>query len=127
MAKNHITTTNTMPVDTTLTPAMLARLARIDEKYLEDKVEGSDEKDPTRLCKSWLGALPEDKAELEKMVVDPDLAGKMSAGKIKEEYPKYRIYTTACVQNAIGNYRKKCNDAVKKREESKHLCLASVS
>jgi len=103
-------------VDTSLTKSMLKRLTRTEDKYKE---KSPIENDPTRLCKSWTGALPEDKKELEKMVTDPDIAGKMTAGKIKEEYPKYRIYTTGCIQNAIGNYRKKMKKAINDREESK--------
>lgn len=104
-----------MVVDSSLTEAMLQRLSRIPSKYKES----GDPDDPTRLCKAWKGALPEDKEELERLVTDDKLAGKLSAGKIKEEYPKYRIYLTTCIQNAIGNYRKKKKNAVETRESSK--------
>ena len=97
---------------------MLQRLAKIDSKFKEK----GDEDDNTRLCNSWKGALDADKIELEKIVTDKDMGAKMSAGKIKEEFPKYRIYTTACMQNAIGNYRKKATNAINKREESKLNC-----
>ena len=104
-----------MPVDTALTDSMLQRLTKILSKFKEAGAED----DGTRLCNSWKGALNEDKIELEKIVTDKDMGGKMSAGKIKEEYPKFKIYTTACIQNAIGNYRKKAKEAIKKREDSK--------
>ena len=104
-----------MVVDSALTEQMLQRLKRIEPQFKES---GNDD-DPTRLCKAWKGALPEDKVELETLVTDVDMAGKLSAGKIKEEYPKYRIYTTACIQNAIGNYRKKAKKAVESRSASK--------
>jgi len=104
-----------MVVDTSLTEAMLQRLAKIDPKCKE----GGKDDDPTRLCASWKGAFPEDKTELERLSTDRDLASKCSASKIKEEHPKHRICTTACIQNAIGNYRKKAKAAVDRREESK--------
>lgn len=104
-----------MVVDTSLTEAMLQRLTRIADKYRES----GDLNDPTRLCKLWKGALREDKDELERLVTDIKLAGKLSAGRIKEEYPKYRIYTTGCIQNAIGNYRKKAKKETEDRDTSK--------
>jgi len=107
-----------MVVDTSLTESMLLRLKRIDSKYKE---KGADD-DGARLCCSWKGALDEDKIELEKLVTDPDIAGKMSAGKIKEECPKCRIYTAACIQNALGNCRRKAKKAVDDRSESKCFC-----
>ena len=112
-----------MVVDTTLTESMLQRLAKIDSRFKED----GDADDPTRLVKSWGGALKEDKEELERLVQDDKLAGKLTASKIKEEYPKYRIYLTSCIQCAIGNYRKKKRKAIEKRSQSKYsfriLCL----
>ena len=105
-----------MVVDTALTDSMLQRLTKIKSKHKEP----GDEADGTRLCNSWKGALAEDKIELEKLVTDPDMGlMKAGAGKIKEEHPKFRIYTTPCIQNAMGIYRKKKKDAVKKRAESK--------
>ena len=107
---------NTMPVDTSLTDSMLKRLTKIDSKFRED----GDENDPTRLCNAWGGALNEDKLELEKLVTDMESeGGTMGASKIKEEYPKYRIYSTRALQNALGNYRTKAREAIKKRAESK--------
>ncbi|KAL3937184.1 MAG: hypothetical protein SGARI_002248 [Bacillariaceae sp.] len=100
-------------VDTNLTESMLARLAKIKDKYKEQ----GDENDPTRLVSSWKGAPEEEKNELVKIVTDPDMGGKMSASKVKEEYPKFRIYTTKCLQTAIGNARTKAREAIKKREE----------
>jgi len=104
-----------MVVNTTLTESMLARLAKIPESFKENGEPG----DPTRLVSSWKGALDEDKVELEKIVTDKDLGAAFSATKIKEEYPKFRIYTTACIQNAIGNYRKEAKEIIDDRAESK--------
>ena len=109
-----------MVVDTALSETMLARLAKIDASYKEDGAED----DPTRLVKAWGGALPEDKAELERLVTDEKLAGTCTASKVREEYPKFRIYTTACVQTAIGNARKKKKKAILKRAKSESvLCF----
>jgi len=111
-----------MVVNTTLTTSMLQRLAKIESKYKEK----GKEDDPTRLCNSWKGALDDDKLELEKLVTDMDLAGKLSAGKIKEECPKCNIYTTACVQNALGNYKQKAKKAIDDRSESKCSCASNM-
>jgi hypothetical protein len=104
-----------MPVSTRLTNSMLQHLARIPQRYKEK----GDANDETQLCNSWKGALNEDKIELEKLVIDPDIGGKLSAGMIKQEYTKYQIYTTACMQNSIRNYCQKAKEAIKKRSESK--------
>jgi len=110
-------------VDTSLTKAMLNRLTRIDDEHREKAPAGGNPKDPSRLCNSWKGALAEDKVEPERFATDPDIAGKLTAGKIREEHPKCRIYTAACMQNAIGNCRKKAKKAVDDREDSE--CKAS--
>lgn len=108
-----------MVVDTALTDSiMLQRLSKIKSKYKEN----GEESDMTRLCNSWKGALSEDKTELERLVTDPDMGlVKAGAGKVKEEHPKFRIYTTPTIQNAIGNYRRKKKEAIEKRSESKLL------
>jgi len=106
-----------------LTEAQKQRLKKIPNNCREDGKEDDDE----RLCNSWKGALPEDKLELEKLVTDGDLAGKLSSKKVREEHPKFRIYTVACVQNAIGNCRRKVAKAAKERQTSKfQLCLTNV-
>ena len=97
---------------------MLARLAKIDLEYKE---KGAPE-DQTRLCNSWRGALPEDKDEVLKMIFESmENGSKLTATKIKDDNPKYNIYTTACIQCAISNYRKKWKSAKEKKDESKFL------
>lgn len=114
--RNATTTDETATMVTmTLTPQMLVRLAEIPDEFKEK----GDRDDPTRLCNSWKGAPDSDKIELKKLVTDLDMGGKLTAGQIKKEYPKFRIYTTSCLTNSVGNYRRKAKDAVVKRGVSK--------
>lgn len=98
-----------------LTDSMLQRLATIDDKYRQD----GDPNDNTRLCNSWRGAIDSDKVELKKIATDVDLAGRLTVSKIRKENPKFSIYTTACMQNAVSNYRRQAKQAIEKREDSK--------
>lgn len=105
-----------MVVDTSLTESMLLRLSKIDDQYKED----GDPNDPTRLVKAWGGAPKDEKRELERIVLDAhENKMKLTATIIREDYPKFRIYTTAAVQCAIGNARKKIRKDTESRSKSK--------
>ena len=112
-----------MVVDTTLTESMLLRLSKIDDQYKED----GDKNDPTRLVKSWAGAPKDEKREIERIVQDAhESKMKITASKIKEDYPKYRIYLTACLQCAIGNARQKIRKATEARAKCKSVALSGM-
>ena len=47
---------------------------------------------------------------------------KITAGKIREEHPRFSIYTTSVISTAIGNVRAKLKKELEKQRKSELRC-----
>lgn len=99
----------------TLTAEQQQKLDKILDEHREKGPPGND-KDPTRLCTKWRGALKEDK-DLFATLMNSN--PKETAKSLQENHNCFRIYTRAAIQAALGNWRKKYKKEVEARANGK--------
>lgn len=99
----------------TLNAELLQKVARIPDEFREKGPPGND-KDPTRLCNKWKGALKEDK-DLFATLMNSNQ--KLTAKQFLENHNSFRIYTKTAVQCAIGNWRQKYKKELEARAKGK--------